>query len=112
MARAAEATNWMSRHITLMLFRWALRYTFFAVSSVKSLISPATPPGMIEQSNICTCEMPPRPDDRLSQNASRPMPIGLMMPSPVMTTLRGELESLLIMIRVGNPPKEGLFAKP
>jgi len=81
-AMAAAATpSWASRHITLRLLRLAM----WALGS-KSRTSAAICTGRAEGSNRLIRPTPLRPRHSASQNASRPMPIGLKTPRPVTTT--------------------------
>src|SRR5580692_2991720 len=97
-ASDAEATpNWISRHMTLMLLRCFLRYSFLAVVSVKSLISPPTFLGAPEYATDSILEIPLLPSSRFFPKVSKPIPRGLMTPTPVMTTRRGESQ-LRVMV--------------
>ena len=83
-ARSAAANpNWISRLITLRLFR-GLTHSFGS----KSATSPPNGTLRLLASNCSIGRIPDRPASREAQKASPPIPIGLTTPNPVKTTSR------------------------
>ena len=82
---AAAKPSWMSRLITLRLFRGRT-----ASFGSKSVIWPPNRTPSPEVSKLVSGRIPLRLASTDSQNACRPMPIGLTTPRPVITMSRGE----------------------